>query len=392
MTEYTFDNHTLRVICDCATQEQIIIAMKQAMTKYQQASGIKLDPRFRVNLVTNKDDKSFGFAYVYVQDSRVYHMLLGKNPDGSERVEYVDDETWRPPEDGELTNQTGWSFTDEDDFSMDYSQPIKWGNDDSHHDWGVVVDEYDSFIQAKQTQDKKFICPQIPRELPPLMTLPTFNLTKEQMESRRDNIITKNEGKEDFDPELVDVPEEAHFTVDRAGVLEVEAKYMHNIIKAVTVPEWITPDDLKIQFAPYASDSTTRHERSIKGHKYNDTYPFTSISADRVCFVIFDPATTDAQFALHMMKKTIIKKTVNGKEMSHTLIFFHSYKTDRDMMTSITKKKGPYKNGPRKQPSGGKPRREQSRSPRNIPPASPVKRAASAPIIRGNPYDALSSD
>src|SRR5690606_9795322 len=111
------------------------------------------------------------------------------------------------------------------------------------------------------------------------------------------------------------------------------SKYMPNILKCKNVPAWITKDDLKVQFAPYASDSETVHERVIKGRRVEETYPFVNINDDRVAFVIFDPSTHDAYFALHMMKKTVIgKRLPDGTETRITLIFGHSFRTDRDMI------------------------------------------------------------
>ena len=40
-----------------------------------------------------------------------------------------------------------------------------------------------------------------------------------------------------------------------------------------------------------------------------------------MAFVIFDQFTNDAQFALHMLKKTYITKQIDGETKNSTLVF-----------------------------------------------------------------------
>jgi len=328
MAKY-FDTHTLYTKCDCASVEQIRTAFNEALTKYQKENGVNLNCRYRINLLTDREGNSFGTAFIFVTNSEVYHMLLGKNPDGSDRIEYMDDPSWEPPKDNEMVNESGWtSVTD----SLDYS----------NMSWADICDEEEEFERQKEEEEKRFVCPQIAIELEPLMTLPPYKLTPQQIEDKKYKIIQENEGKEDFDPSLVTIPEYAYFGVDRAMVIPVDPKFMPNILKTQNVPDWITKEDLKAQFTPYASDSRTIQERTIKGRRVEETYPFVNINEGRVAFIIFDPSTHDAQFALHMMKKTqITKKLPNGVVNNVTLIFGHSYCTDRDSMSTITQKPRP---------------------------------------------------
>ncbi|CAH6418136.1 Hypothetical protein HVR_LOCUS8 [uncultured virus] len=273
-------------------------------------------------------------------------MLLGKNPDGSDRVIYVDDPSWVAPAEGETVNEAGWATVAE----PVYAPGMSWA------DISDLEDEYNDAIANRERQiqaDKnRFVCPKIPVELEPLMVLPPFKLTPEQIEHKRQEIIANNQGKPGFDPSMVIISDSAYFGVDRAMVTPVDHKFMHNILKCTGVPDCVTASDLKALFTPYASDSRTKQERFIKGRRVEETYPFVNINEDRVAFIIYDAQTTDAQFALHMMKKTIVK-TVVKKEMPDnlfgsdkavkniTLIFGHSCRTGRDIMSDISQQPRP---------------------------------------------------
>ena len=321
-TKYLFDNHTLFIKCDCATKDQICSAFRDALTNYQNDNNCSLDCRFRVNLVEDREGNSFGIAFVFVTNPAVYHMLLGKNPDGSDRIEYTNDPSWVAPADGELTNDFGWSS---------FSDPIYTPG----MDWGEISDLEDEYERKLEEERNRHVCPKIPNQLKSLMSLPPFKLTLEQIEAKRSKIITENNDKPDFNVDLVEVSELAYYGVDRAMITPVDPKFMHNILKSKGVPNWVNEKDLKSLFSPYASDSITVQEKFIKGRRVEETYPFVNINNDGVAFIIFDPNTHDAQFALHMMKKTVVTKLIDGFKNTITLIFQHSFRTDRDLMTDI---------------------------------------------------------
>lgn len=328
-----YDKRTLFIKCDCASVEQIRQSFNEALTIYQSENKVNLNCRFRVNLVENREGKSLGIAFVFVTNPAVYYMLLGKNPDGSDRIEYRDDPSWTPPTEGTSVNDAGWSTI---------SAPVFTAADIKNMSWADMIDEEEEYERKLQAEKDKYTCPKIPFPLDPLMVLPPYRLTPEQIAEKRQKIIADNEGKQGFDTSLVEIPDHAHLVVDRAMATPVDSKYMPNILKCKNIPEWVTKEDLKMQFAPYATDSETRQERFIKGRRVEETYPFVNINEDRVGFIIFDANTNDALFALHMMKKTIIRKTMpNGAVHSVTLIFGHSFRTDRDLMADISQRPRP---------------------------------------------------
>lgn len=356
-----YDKHTFFVKCETATPEQINQVFLSALKKYQDDNNVDLNCRVHVNLVENREGQSYGIAFVFVTNSEVYHMLLGKNPDGSDRVEYRDDPSWQPPKDGESVNESGWATIS----PPVYTKSMSWA------EISEADDEYEHQLELqkkKLEQSKnKLICPKIPVPLDPLMVLPPYKLNSDQIKLKRDKIIADNQGKKDFDPSKIEIPEFAYLNIDRAIAVPLDPKFMPNILKCKNVPDWVTKEDIKMQLAPFASDSTTIQERFIKGRKIEETYPFVNINEDKVAFVIFDPSTHDGQFALHNMKKTIIRKRVNNEMKSVTLIFGHSFRTERDIMADISQKPRPVK-------------------PKSIPQNKPIQRP---PITHKNTFDLL---
>jgi len=120
--------------------------------------------------------------------------------------------------------------------------------------------------------------------------------------------------------------------INRALIYNLEDKYIHNILKTKKIPHWITNLMIKNLFSPFASDNTTKYSRIIKGKKIMETYPFVNINKDGICFIIYDSKTNDAQFALHMMKKT----TITQDNKSITLVFNHSYNLDYTFTKTVS--------------------------------------------------------
>lgn len=84
------DEHTLYIFTSTATAQQVQAAIVTALTGYQ----VDHDPNFkyelRINRVENRDLQPLGFCYVYISNSAGFHLLLDRNPDGTERFEKDD--------------------------------------------------------------------------------------------------------------------------------------------------------------------------------------------------------------------------------------------------------------------------------------------------------------
>lgn len=337
------DKHTLYIKCNYGSEKQIYDVLNAGLTKYQHDNKItNLNCRFRVNYITNKEGEPLGLAFAFFTDEPIYHMILGRNPDGTERFVEYDDPSWQVPAKDESVNENGWGTTGK------LSKIVSWADE----------------TEAAEEEERKYTCPKIRTALPPLIVIPPVMLNESQMDEKRQEIIEDNEGKLDFDPKMVRVAREEYLIIDGAMVKPLETKYIPNILKASNVPRWMTVRHLKGIFSPYARDSTTKQKRIVHGSTITEPYPFINFSekdGKRSVFAIFDPETTNARFALHMQMKTVIRDTIDNLTCSSVLIFYHAFKTDRDIMTDINKRSNTSDRGGRGGDRGGSRGRGDSR-------------------------------
>lgn len=295
------DSRTLFVRCDTASVKQIEEVFKSLVNKYNTEFQPETRATFYVNRVENRQGESLGMAFVYITDSKLFHLIQGKNPDGSDRIEYRPDPNWVKSEIAPLSEDASWA----------------------------------DMVEYEEAEH----CPMIPIVLEPLLTVPPYKLTPEQIAEKRARIISLNKDKPGFDEKMVDVPDHAFLIVSPAFLSPIDEKFSPNILKAKNVPSWVTPADIKLKFTPFTSNSKTVVDRVVKGRHFKETYPFVNINSEGIAFVIFDPATLDAPFALYMLKKCVMtKKSPDGRAQSCTLIFNHSFSTDRDKMAEIVQK------------------------------------------------------
>lgn len=258
-----------------------------------------LECKIRVNLIVNKDGEYYGFGYIHVARKEVYWMLLGKNPDGSDRVlEYLDP-NWQPPQAKPANEETE-----------------KYAN----MRWYEIVEEED-----------KNVHPKIKKVLPPLMVVPGYVYDEQQYKHHQE--IADREGK---DPATV--PTMGFFELSRAYVKDVEPGKIENVLCARQVPPWIPPIAFKQIFRDYVSDKTTLHK--IKRTDSNgddewveDTYPMINLvkgrkDAGNIVFITFEPGTKEAMFALLMTRKVTITHPKNPS-LNCVLVFDHAYEQGR---------------------------------------------------------------
>ena len=268
--------------------------------------------KIKVNLIVNKNGDYYGFGYIHVSREDVYWMLLGKNPDGSDRVlEYLDPD-WQPP----LPKPV---LTEEEEQE-------KYSN----MKWYEIAEEED-----------KYVHPTIRQILEPLMPVPGYEY--DEVQYRHHQEVAKKDGK---DPSKV--PKTGYFEFSRAYARDVESGKMPHVLCARQVPEWIPPIAFKQIFKDYASDSTTEiliekldgsdcysdsePDEEVPTELY-DTYPMINLidgkkDGGRVVFVSFEASTKDAIFALLMTRKVHIVHPRNPS-LRCTLIFDHAYEKGR---------------------------------------------------------------
>ncbi|GAH36977.1 unnamed protein product, partial [marine sediment metagenome] len=234
-----------------------------------------------VNLIMRRDGSYFGFGYIRVSNKKVHSMLLGKNPDGEERINEYEDPNWIPPlpkSINEETDMDGWTW-----FEMDQ-------------------------------EERKYIHPIITEELKSLTTIPGYEYNKIQFQHLQD--LAAKEGN---DPSSV--PKIGHFEISQAYVKRVDSGKMSNVLCARKVPDWFREMEFKKRFKRYASDP---NKRVLTKDKKIDSYPMINLikkNNANIAFITFDPAGKDASFSLLMTRKVTIN-TRNNK--SYSFIFDHA--------------------------------------------------------------------
>ena len=259
------DNHTFYIKSKYATETQIKDVFNKALDEYKITHNKDINCEFYINSIKGRNGEIFGITFLYVSNYEVYNMICGNNPDGLKRVKSTKVKSTKvKPQKLNITN-------------------MKWGDSSEDEDEDADEDE-DEVVNNGSIE--------------PLIIIPDIKLDNH----KQINSVEK-------------------LDITPACIYKLEDKYIHNILKTKKVPKWITSAMIKKAFTPFASDSTTKSSRFFKGRKFMDTYPFININDDRICFVIFDKTTNDAQFALHLMKK----HTITNSNLTHTLLFYHSY-------------------------------------------------------------------
>jgi len=278
-----YNPHILYVSTGIAFPWQLSQSIKQAIKDASIRLQREIETRFKINIIIDHSGKNYGYGYIWFTNPEVCYMLCGKNPDGSERCEYIDDTDWVPPSEPR-PNRT----------LEEVLEHIKGKS------WAEITDEEDEI-------ERRYTCPKKKIELPPLMVLPPYDYTPEQLKLIQDSNETVG-----------------YFKVSPAYVKDVEDIYYPNILCGRNIPNWITEEDLKDIFIPYTTNSSFKIKRKINGIYFYDTYPFVTITK-KIAFITFDTNTHDASFALLMCRKIEIEKN-NQKCL---IIFNHSYRSSQ---------------------------------------------------------------
>lgn len=81
-----YDEHTILIKHQGLDDDMLKAILKKEIRKVGRSNG-----NFTINNIKNYKDELLGIAFAYLADSRVYYTLIGKNPDGTERVVYESD-------------------------------------------------------------------------------------------------------------------------------------------------------------------------------------------------------------------------------------------------------------------------------------------------------------
>lgn len=321
------DTNTLYVESGVANESQVSDILKGAILACEKILGWKNKASFKVNIIIDKEGRYFGYGYVRVSHSQIYWMLLGKNPDGSDRYEEFPDPNWVAP-------------------VIDYSiDPLERNKGKS---WVQILEEEEAMIR-----------PTIRKPLPPLVTLSGYTYNEAQkkhlmelelskaaeaknQESINDgNVNEKKEtGKDEKNVNEKNVNEKKEIVIPNTGYIilsrayvkdpddDEDKKFIKNRICA-RVPDWVPEVAFKSIFTNYANEESRSKKGTVyldKDNEITDTYPIVHFvktkKAGKMVFVTFDPASKDALFALLMNKKLRIQEP--GKPNNKALLVFTS--------------------------------------------------------------------
>ncbi len=99
-----YDQHTLNVSYDDnLTERDINSCFNKVCTDIRRKFGPSYKTDFKLNFLRRfnqetRERESTGISYIFITNPKVYHILLGRNADGTDRVRMVPDPEWTPPE------------------------------------------------------------------------------------------------------------------------------------------------------------------------------------------------------------------------------------------------------------------------------------------------------
>jgi hypothetical protein len=300
-TEVRWKNeHNIWVSTGLATQVQLnasVNAFKKELTKMFPGQGYD-KCEILVNLVMDVKGNSYKYAYLWVSDPRVYYILSGFNPDGSERFEEEKEEKK--------------TVLIDDTFDLE----------------NLDLDS------AFKSESKKIKKPSIRASLPPLLTLPGYEYTEDQKKTAEADLKAEAIGK-GRNPEDIKIPEFGYFESSRAWA-GTPKKNENSSILCSYVPIWVNEEILKKIFYRFSSDKTGTYPKiSFRPCKKRPepTGDFVRRFEDpvekKLAIVEFNRGFhQDGVFALQMTRKVVLNDITSPKkegvpQKTITIIFEH---------------------------------------------------------------------
>lgn len=311
------NEHNVYVNTGLATQEQLqasIMAFKKELIKMFPKGGYE-KCEIISNLVTDMKGNSYRFAYVWVSDPRVYYILVGLNPDGTERIKEEKDE--------EIMDD---SFT-LDSFDLESA--------------------FKSEIKVKK--------PSIQVNLPPLLTLPGYEYTEEQKSKASEDLRAEalNKGE---DPNKIVVPSYGYFEVSRAWAGSLKKNESSSTLCSY-VPIWVNEDMLKKIFFRFSSDKSGMYPKiSFRASKkkldtrggFINRFGEPEVEKKLAIVEFSKSHSKDGIFALQMTRKIFVREpALEAKakkegtplsEVKQTTLIFEHFKNMEDTGESSAKK------------------------------------------------------
>ena len=299
----TTDEHTLACKALAVTREDLIKAFEASFT---QACNISQDYKttFHINMVKKKGVPT-GRFFIWVQNPKVYKMLLGLNPDGSKREKIYADPNWKPGMKAEKAPEIP-------------GQRRRWTD---------IMDD-----------DEEEEAPIIKEKLTNLITVPTITLTASQ---KVEYVKIVNQLKQDPETDLSKLPEhpeevtEITVRIEPALAHNVENGFCHNVLRSSALHSTMNEEFIFNEFKMFNSSNKTYPLRFAKGKDGLKQIPFPYVKIvelngsrgkERIAYITFDSSTRDASFAFHMKRCCEYK----NKDTNEVYIVNYTYARSRD--------------------------------------------------------------
>ena len=268
----TYDTHTLYVFTNGLTEQEIAHSIAGGIREYEEKTGDTIETFFRINIVRNQNNEPIGYAWIYLTNSKVYQLLSGNNPDGTERIQISEMKNFHRPS---------------KPFEQMLEEKLK---EIDHSSWASAVTEEEVYQQVKRMYEP----PKIESKMPPLIK------PKPVFKSIEMNKTTNPCFAEDFKPsekggerggEMVSI------NLSRGKLTYPKPCFVYNQLKNsnyTVIEPWMDRSLLYEIFRPYVSNWKNMEYPKIR---VINEKPFTTV------FIEYEEGTTDSLAALNMVKK-----------------------------------------------------------------------------------------
>lgn len=227
-----YDFHTLYIPYCEVDREDLVKIINKYLGK------MKVKCQYKMNFIDRKDGRKF--AYIWLNNPEAYHIMTGKERDGSERYELIDDPNFEAPD-------------------IPLEQALEEMDPD---DWALDEDDIKDMYKPKK----------IKKDLGLLVEQDTYN--------------------ENGDIIMI-VP---------AYVSMKEFPFINNVLYAGKIPDWLTRDVLLRYLKPFATDPDEKMKTKAGTRSY-PLILFKENKKGRYVIITFSEKSMDANFCLLMNRR-----------------------------------------------------------------------------------------
>lgn len=264
----------LRIASGSLPEKEVRLIMARMMQKAKNILGKKLNTDYNLNVVKYQGTPVYAFAFV---SRDLINIMQGLNPDGTERIKKELDKKCKA---ATITSMITLKQRKEKDLNKLYHS--YFGN---FYDEKTIIDPKVDYKGAEFSwADFQEAEDDIIRDYEPRYTVSKQNPLWQKY---YDSVHTKVE-------------------VVPANAKDPEPETKHSVLEARYVDCDITNDDIRAIFAKYDTKGQYKLNWVNNTEFVREYYPIVTRNNGTVT-VQFDPNTIDAQYAIHMQRKTYIK-------------------------------------------------------------------------------------